>query len=177
MHSNLSRVAAVIVLGGLVTVVYGMIEWGETVIQPIAFNHALHLDSAGLECADCHTDAATRVYAGLPGKVMCFECHDPDDIGEQAETEDVHPELAKLLPYADSDGDIPWRRIALTAPDVFFSHRRHVAAGELQCLRCHAGQQKLQAPPRTADLVMTMDDCLACHEQSQASLDCLACHR
>lgn len=167
----------VVVVGVVAAVVYGVIGLGPIVVQPIVFNHELHLGEAGLQCLHCHTDAEDRVAAGLPGKAMCFECHDVDEIEEQIETDDVHPELIKLIGYADSDGDIPWQRVALTKPDVFFSHRRHVNAGGLDCLRCHPDQPKLRAPPRRADLVMTMDDCINCHSQSDTSTDCLACHR
>ncbi len=178
MMRLLRPVAVVIVFGGLVAVVYGVVTRAPTVVQPIAFNHALHLSDAGLECLDCHTDAKVRRYAGLPGKEMCFECHDPEDIAERVEEDgDVHPEVTKLISHADADEDLPWQRVALTAPDVFFSHRRHVRAGGLDCLQCHPAQPELRAPPRTAELVMTMDDCLACHKSSTVTTDCLACHR
>ncbi len=165
-------------VGCVVVVVYGMITPVVIVDQPIAFNHALHLTDAGLECLDCHTDAKVRWHAGLPGKDMCFECHDPEDIAEQIEEDGrAHPELTKLISYADADGDLPWQRVAVTVPDVFFSHRRHVQAAGLDCLKCHPAQPELRAPPRTAELVMTMDDCIACHERSTVTTDCLACHR
>ncbi len=170
--------AVVVVFGGLVAVVYGVVTRGPTVVQPIAFNHALHLTDAGLECLDCHTDAKVRRHAGLPRKDTCFECHDPEDVAEQIEEDGgVHSELVKLISFADSDEDLPWQRVAVAAPDVFFSHRRHVEAGGLDCLQCHPAQPKLRAPPRTAELVMTMDDCLACHQRSTVTTDCLACHR
>lgn len=171
-------VVVVGVFGGLVVVVYGVVTRGPRAVQPIAFNHALHLTDAGLECLDCHTDAKVRRYAGLPGKDMCYECHDPEDVAEQIEEDGgVHSELVKLISFADADGDLPWQRVAVTAPDVFFSHRRHVKAGGLDCLKCHPAQPKLRAPPRTTELVMSMDDCLACHERSTVTTDCLACHR
>ncbi|MFQ5429391.1 MAG: cytochrome c3 family protein [Phycisphaerae bacterium] len=144
----------------------------ETVVQPIAFNHKIHLEDAQLQCLQCHTDAATRVWAGLPGKEVCLDCHDPDD-DETAQ----EPEKAKLVAFADADQDIPWRRVAVLRPDVFFSHRRHVTSAGIDCLRCHPGQPALTEPPSTASLVMRMDDCIACHEANDISTDCLACHR
>lgn len=161
-----------IVAMGVVALVYGLIPRPVKVDQPIAFNHAVHLGDAGLECLACHTDAETAVYAGLPGKDICFDCHDVDD-----EEDQQHREKAKLVLFADSDQEIPWARVALTEPDVFFSHRRHVTAAGLDCLHCHPDQTTLTAPPSHARLVMSMDDCLACHEEQGASVDCLACHR
>ena len=165
--------AAVIVIafGGFVAIVYGFAVLPERVVQPISFNHVIHLEDAGITCDECHTNAATGVFAGLPGKEICLDCHDVD------EEADSHPEKDKLFAFDESDGDIPWRRVAVTRPDVYFSHRRHVASGKLDCLECHPDQPSLKKPPRSARLVMSMDDCIACHEERNASSDCLACHR
>ncbi|MCP4247016.1 MAG: hypothetical protein GY778_08190 [bacterium] len=161
----------VVIAIGIVAVVYGLPRRAPAATQPIAFNHALHLEAAGLECVDCHTDAQTSVHAGIPGKSICLECHDPDDEVEEG------TDLAKLAPFADREDDIPWVRVAVTKPDVFFSHRRHVAAGELECIRCHPGQSTLTAPPPAVRQVMAMNDCIDCHQERQVSTDCLACHR
>lgn len=161
----------IIAVGGFVAIVYGFAVRAERVIQPIEFNHVVHLDDAGISCEECHTNAARSVYAGLPGKDMCLDCH---DIDEEA---DSHPEKDKLFVFDESDEDIPWRRVAVTRPDVYFSHRRHVTSAKLDCLECHVDQRTLSIPPRTIRLVMSMDACIECHEQSDASTDCLACHR
>ncbi len=171
MRSVLMTVFAVLIVGGFVAVVYGIVVRAEPVTQPIAFNHAIHLDDAGLECLACHTRAATDVSAGIPGKAVCLDCHDIDEEGGS------HTEKDKLFAFEDTDGDIPWGRVAVTKPDVFFSHRRHVTSGKLDCLECHPDQAELDAPPPTAQLVMAMDDCIECHQQRGVSEDCLACHR
>lgn len=185
MRVVVALVVVVAIVGGGVAWVYGIGGRPETVVawvygivgrpvaavQPIRFNHELHVNEAGAECIDCHTDAETGVFAGLPGKDACFDCHDPYD-------EDVtHPQKVKLLSYAESDEEIPWVRVAVTKPDVFFSHRRHVTSAGLDCLECHPDQPTLTAPPATVRLVMTMDECIECHQQNRASSDCLACHR
>ncbi len=162
---------ALILLGGFVAIGYGIATREQIVVQPIAFNHAVHIEDAGMQCIECHTDAETDVSAGLPGKEMCMDCHDID------EEEGTHTEKARLFSYAESDRDIPWVRVAVTAPDVFFSHRRHVTAGRMDCLECHPQQPGLTAPPSTARMVLTMDACIDCHENTGASDDCLACHR
>ena len=160
-----------IVVGG-VAIGYEIVLRPEPVHQPIAFNHSVHIHDAGAECLQCHTDAQTSVYAGLPGKDICLDCHDVDEEGD-----DGNPEKAKLFAFDESGEEIPWQRVALTKPDVFFSHRRHVTSGEIDCLRCHRGQPDLTAPPPHAELVMRMTACLACHEENAASTDCIVCHR
>ena len=168
------RPLAVVLVGVAALVAIGRSFGGvsATVTQPIAFNHKVHLEEASLQCAHCHTDAASQAWAGLPNKDSCLDCHDVDD----EETQN-NPEKAKLIRYDEEEQDIPWRRVAITRPDVFFSHRRHVTAAGLDCQTCHPNQRNLTAPPRTADFVMRMNDCIACHEKSEASTDCLACHR
>lgn len=174
MRVVVSIVAALVVLGGVVAIVYGVVLRAVPVVQPIAFNHAVHIDGAGLQCTECHTDAETAVRAGLPGKAICFDCHDVEEIEDVV---DPNPEKTKLFAFQDSDQDIPWRRVAVTKPDVFFSHRRHVHSARMDCLQCHRDQPTLTSPPSTAQLVLTMDECIECHEENGASTDCLACHR
>ncbi len=161
----------VIVVVGFVAIVYGFAATGERIVQPIRFNHVVHIDDAGMECIECHTGAASGVFAGLPGKAACLDCHDID------EEEGAHQEKDKLFAFDERDEDIPWTRVALTRPDVYFSHRRHVTSGELECVDCHKDQHTLSAPPAYARLVMPMDTCIKCHDESGASSDCLACHR
>ncbi len=171
MRSAASMFIMLVVIVGFVALVYGFVGRGPAVDQPIAFNHAIHIDQAGLQCVDCHTGAETEVYAGLPGKQLCLDCHDID------EEEGSHPEKDKLFAFDDDPGDIPWKRVTMTAPDVYFSHRRHVAGALLDCLECHTDQASLSKPPSRARLVMTMNECLDCHEQREATADCLFCHR
>ncbi len=166
--------ALLVIVGGSVAFVSIAAGRGEPVVQPIAFNHALHLDEGGLQCLECHTDAERSVWAGLPGKALCLDCHDVD---EEGDAPDVDREKAKLFLFADSDQEIPWVRVAVTNPDIFFSHRRHTIAAKIDCLHCHTDQSALTAPPSTARLVMTMDECIDCHQENQTTTDCLACHR
>jgi hypothetical protein len=166
-----SSVIALVVLAGVVAAVYGVVGRGPTVLQPVAFNHVVHVGGASLACLDCHKDASTGHFAGLPRKQVCLDCHDAD--GEAGK----HPEKDKLFAYGATDKEIPWVRVAVTRPDVFFSHRRHVAISKIECLDCHVDQAKLTAPPTSVRLVMSMTECIACHQRNGASSDCLACHR
>ena len=171
MRTMVSTFAVLIVVVACVAIVYGVTGRGALVEQPLLFNHAVHIDEAGAQCLDCHKDAESDTVAGLPGKEVCFDCH---DIDEEADT---HAEKDLLFAYYERDDDLPWGRVEVTRPDVYFSHRRHVTSAKMDCLECHPKQPTLTSPPQYASLVMTMDDCLACHEEQRASVDCLACHR
>lgn len=164
-------VVVLVIVAGAVAVVYGVATRRGTVVQPIAFNHAVHVQQASIQCIECHKNARTGASAGLPSRTACFDCHNI------AEEEGTNPEKAKLAAFQDGNADIPWIRIAVTKPDVFFSHRRHVVAAVLDCLECHPEQPMLSAPPANTQLVMTMTACIECHQRNGASTDCLACHR
>lgn len=171
------RVAAVLVgmlSVGAVVLALANSHFGSSVkvTQPVAFNHQIHATRASLDCTTvCHSAAPTEVHAGMPSKEVCFECHDPDE-----ETSD-NPAKTQLASYVDLEGDIPWKRVAVTAPDVFFSHRRHVTSGKIECVRCHPGVAEASESLSRVSLVLRMAACLDCHEHERADVDCLACHR
>lgn len=144
--------------------------------QPLDFNHRLHLERVqGVRCENCHLFANSRHFAGVPSKRLCFGCHEPE--GEGADTDAKKPAFAELMSFADTEGDIPWRRVTASHEDVFFSHRRHVKVAEIDCRRCHPDIPDRTSPPTEGLIEMSMDTCIECHRESNASVDCIACHR
>ena len=138
------------------------------VVQPIAFNHLLHVEEEGLECLTCHRGYEKDLSSGLPGSRACALCHlEPQ--GEGAEER----RLAELL---QRGGSLQWKPLFMQPPHVFFSHRRHVVVAEIECATCHGNIGESEAPPDRRD-PLTMKECVACHEQREASTDCSACHR
>jgi predicted CXXCH cytochrome family protein len=144
--------------------------------QPIEFNHRIHLDS-GITCLDCHQFAASETYAGLPSRDVCFGCHDPYADERDARADAFKPQFAALMAFADAEEDIPWHRVTASDADVFFSHRRHVTVGKIDCVECHAEFPKLTRPPTRGPIQMTMNTCVRCHEERNVSADCITCHR
>jgi hypothetical protein len=158
--------------------------WGEAPItQPIEFPHKTHAEM-NVPCTGCHERAERDVVAGLPPKDLCLSCHSGGE---------ATGEIKKLLAFEEG-GEIPWRRVWRLPPEVFFSHRTHVATAKLQCQACHGPMQTLDRPPSRTLRRLTMESCLACHEQQPqaagasaagaariasrpALTDCLACHR
>ena len=136
--------------------------------QPIAFNHRVHAEEAELECATCHPGFAHGVSSGLPTTATCALCHSEAQ-GESAEE-------ARLVELLENGAQLDWRPIFRQPPHVFFSHRRHVTVAGLECARCHGDIGASTAPPTDA-APLTMEQCIGCHEESDASIDCSACHR
>lgn len=136
--------------------------------QPIRYNHAVHI-SSGLACEDCHVGARNQVHATLPGIDTCLMCH------EEAMTDS--PEEEKIRAFAAAGQEIPWTRVTRVPAHVYFSHRRHVALGGLDCADCHGAMETRTEPPRRPFGAVTMEACTECHAQRNVDNDCNRCHR
>lgn len=140
------------------------------VIQPIGYNHKIHIESAGLDCKDCHINSDKLASASIPGNEICQNCHSESPLSES-------PEEAKLLRYLAESKEVPWVQINTVPDHVYFSHRRHVVGGELECNACHGNVGEMTEPFSKPAIPITMENCMNCHKQRNVSNDCLACHR
>jgi len=139
------------------------------VVQPVAFNHKLHVTKAKLECKTCHLYVTTGQHAGLPLISSCGECHDDPDVKSAEER--------KVVALAQKGTSETFHKLFHLPEHVYYSHRRHVGLGGLQCVNCHGGIAETTSPP-TAPLVrVDMSFCLDCHKQRGISTDCTHCHR
>lgn len=135
--------------------------------QPIAFNHKIHAEN-GLECLDCHPYFEEHQSSGKPTIEVCSGCHE-EPLGESEEEE-------KLIEYISAGKEIDWQRLYSVPEDVYFSHRRHVVLGGLECQMCHGSiGESLQPPSRPKKITMKM--CINCHEEKEVNNDCISCHR
>lgn len=141
----------------------------DAIIQPIPFNHNLHVEGQELECTLCHEQVMKKARATLPGIETCRQCH--EDKMTETEVE------AKLLGFISGNREIPWRRIYRVPDHVFFSHRRHTVSGKIGCESCHGNVKALKVPPGYPLVPVTMDHCMECHKEHNVTNDCLACHR
>lgn len=148
---------------------FGILNWSPAPItQPIAFNHKIHIET-GLECGDCHLYFETQIFSGLPTIGICMDCHD--------EAISASPEEEKIRTIAAAGGELAWNQIYEMPSHVYYSHRRHVVAGELDCATCHGPIAETTAPPPQPLRTISMDFCLDCHRQNNVSEDCIACHK
>lgn len=160
---GLVSVALLAVTGGL------FVLGNRSVDQPISFNHRLHVQTVGLECTDCHLYALTGTRATIPNVETCGGCH--------AEAATDSPEEARLVEHVASETPIPWKNIYWVPDDVYFSHRRHTALGDIECDVCHGEMRDKETPVTRRAVPIDMDDCIECHRQRGATDDCIACHR
>ncbi len=169
--AKISRNQFIVLLGSALVVVILLIIILQTVRggvkQPIAFNHKLHAEN-GLECVDCHPYFEEQASSGRPSLETCQSCHDEPQ-GESKEEK-------KLMEYIKSGNEIEWQRLYRAPEDVYFSHRRHVVLGKIECKTCHGDIGESSKPPYKP-LKITMKNCMNCHEEKGATNDCVACHR
>ncbi len=138
--------------------------------QPIRFNHKAHV-SRGLDCTICHRYVREQAFASLPTLEICLMCHSAQ-ISQ-------NPEEGKIRAFAAKKQPLHWVRLYRLSPDasVYFSHRRHVVLGKVDCVTCHGPMPERTSPPSAALVKFSMEFCLSCHRQKQVSTACVACHR
>jgi hypothetical protein len=137
-----------------------------TPVQPIAFNHRLHLQN-GMQCASCHAGVTEGPDAGIPSVTFCMACH------QAVATENT--EIKKLTDYAAKGQDIPWKPVYWFYPSehVRFWHAPHIRAG-VDCQNCHGDMTQQTVAVRSKNL--NMNFCITCHRTKGVSADCTTCH-
>jgi len=136
--------------------------------QPVAYNHALHIEEVGLDCTDCHTGVETEIKAYLPSIELCEDCHSEMQ-GESAQE-------ALVVTAVEEGREIGWLPIYSLEDHIFFSHRRHVNSGQIPCSTCHGAVEELEIPPVKPIIPISMEKCMKCHDNKSISNDCLTCH-
>ncbi len=138
-------------------------------IQPIAFNHAIHVQGEEMECAECH-QAETSVRAGFPSTNDCYKCHRKPQ-GES-------PEEPKVRAYRKARKSMPFKAANRNVGHVYFSHRAHVTFAAMSCRECHGDVGSQTQPVRAPRAALhSMAACMDCHKERGASLECLVCHK
>jgi cytochrome c3-like protein len=135
------------------------------------FPHDLHAsDEVGLDCEECHLDAETEAYAGMPTLDMCWLCHEES-------TELDKPLQLQLAGFIlPGDEEATWSKVTYSAVESNFSHKEHLESGA-ECLDCHDGVD--QSKRVSWSWKSSMGDCVSCHEHDSGAApveDCVACH-
>jgi hypothetical protein len=137
-------------------------------LQPIPFNHRVHVEQKTLSCPSCHPFVGQSGWSGLPETEVCTNCH----LTPQGESAAAANLMARL-----TRGDtLTWIPLFRQPPHVFFPHRRHIAVAELECSACHGEIGDSTSPPLRVTR-LGMQDCIECHDRSNARTDCTTCHR
>ena len=141
----------------------------QRITQPIAFNHQKHAGDLEMECGMCHEHVTEGDHAGLPMLSTCMGCH------EEAQTAEA--EEKKIRDLIATGRNDAFRKLFRMPDHAFYSHRRHVVSGGIQCETCHGAIARTTTPPERPLVRITMDFCIDCHRRKNVSTDCTQCHR
>ncbi len=142
---------------------------GAAVRQPIEFNHRKHTEELGLNCEFCHAYVRGGTHAGLPDAQTCSMCH--------SVAQGTSEEAARVTELITQGDPLRFNKLFRLDPHVYYTHRRHVELGEMECQVCHGAIATTERPPRRPLVQITMDFCMDCHRAQGQTLDCNACHR
>jgi hypothetical protein len=135
--------------------------------QPIAFDHKVHVEQAGLDCAFCHRTASQGITAGYPDVEQCIGCHVVTALGGRSE------EIEKVRQAWIGGKPIDWERLHRLPDHTRFPHAAHVQAG-VDCADCHGAVDQMGQVVQVRSL--KMGDCVDCHRERTATDQCGACH-
>lgn len=131
-------------------------SWGRVgyqPVQPVAFDHSLHVDQLGMDCRYCHTYVDRSEHSNVPATSTCMNCH------SQVRKDD--PLLAQVRESYETGEPIPWVRIHRTPDYVYFNHSVHINRG-ISCVHCHGQVNEMKE---------------VYHARSHSMAFCLECHR
>ena len=141
--------------------------------EPLVFDHSVHIQVAGLECAFCHRAADQSASPGLPDVQQCMFCHSVvDRVGTERAL--YAADLAKLRAAWVGQQPIGWVKNHRLPDHVKFVHAPHIQAG-VACATCHGDVGTTQGS-LTQVRALNMGDCVSCHRDRGALTECIACH-
>ena len=120
-------------------------------IQPVAFDHSLHIGQLGMDCRYCHTYVDRSEHSNVPDAATCMNCHN--------QIKRDSPALAPIRESWSTGKPVPWVRIHKTPDYVFFNHAVHVNRG-ISCIECHGQVNEMETVHHAKS--HSMKFCLEC---------------
>ncbi|MCC7518262.1 MAG: cytochrome C [Verrucomicrobiae bacterium] len=128
-------------------------------VQPVAFNHELHVTQLGLDCRYCHQNVERSANSTIPSTQTCMACH------QNVKTDS--PKLAALRESWQTGLPVRWVRVHKAPDFVYFNHSAHVNRG-VSCAHCHGAVNHM--PVLYHDQPQSMSWCLECHRDPAAKI-------
>ena len=125
-------------------------------VQPVHFQHDIHVGQLGLDCRYCHSYVEVSGHSNFPPAQTCMNCH-----------RFVQKDNPKLQPVRDAWDDgtpIAWVKIHDMPDYAYFNHSAHVNRG-VSCVSCHGQVNEMNVVFQ--DQSQSMGWCLNCHRNPQ----------
>lgn len=129
---------------------------GYAPIQPVAFDHSLHVGQLGMDCRYCHTYVDRSEHSNVPSAQSCMNCHNQIQVDS--------PALAPVRESYESGQPVEWVRVHNVPDYVYFNHSVHVNRG-ISCVECHGGVNEMEVVYQAKPLSMAF--CLECHRNPE----------
>jgi len=125
-------------------------------VQPVHFQHDIHVGQLGLDCRYCHSYVEVSGHSNVPTTQTCMNCHSQ-----------VQKDNPKLQPVRDSWASgqpIEWVKIHNVPDYAYFNHSAHVNRG-VSCVMCHGQVNEMDVVYQAKS--QSMGWCLQCHRNPQ----------
>ena len=125
-------------------------------VQPVHFQHDIHVGQLGLDCRYCHSYVEVSGHSNFPATQTCMNCH-----------RDIQKNNPKLQPVRDSwatGRPVAWVKIHNVPDYAYFNHSAHVNRG-VSCVSCHGKVNEMNVVFQ--DQAQSMGWCLKCHRNPE----------
>jgi hypothetical protein len=132
---------------------------GYAPVQPVPYDHSLHVGQLGMDCRYCHNTVETTAHAAVPPTQTCMNCHKM-----------IRSNSEKLIPVFESYATgmpVEWIRVHDLPDYVYFNHSAHVRRG-IGCVSCHGRIDTMEVVTQVKPL--SMGWCLDCHRNPEPHL-------
>ena len=121
-------------------------------VQPVPFDHSLHVGQLGMDCRYCHASVEKSGTSSVPAAQTCMNCH--------SVIKSTSPLLEVVRESYRTGDPVPWVKIHQTPDYVYFNHSVHVNRG-VSCVECHGKVNEMTAVYHAKPHSMSW--CLDCH--------------
>ncbi len=128
-------------------------------IQPVPFQHSVHVEQLGMDCRYCHSFVDQAAHSNLPNTQTCMACH--------TQVQKENPKLEPVRASWKTGQPIEWVQIHRSPDYVYYNHAAHVNRG-ISCHSCHGNVNQMEVVQHAKPHSMAW--CLDCHRKPENHL-------
>jgi hypothetical protein len=129
---------------------------GYAPVQPVPFDHSLHVGQLGMDCRYCHSSVEKSGTSSVPAAQTCMNCH--------SIVKPTSPLLEVVRQSYATGEPVPWVKIHQVPDYVYFNHSVHVNRG-VSCVECHGKVNEMSVVQQSKSHSMSW--CLDCHRNPE----------
>jgi len=126
-------------------------------VQPVHFQHDIHVGQLGLDCRYCHSYVEVSGHSNFCPTQTCMNCH--------RDVQKNNPKLQPIRDSWDSGQPVEWVEIHHVPDYAYFNHSAHVNRG-VSCVVCHGKINEMNVVFQSKSQSMAW--CLQCHRSPES---------